>query len=102
MPDIGEVVGYILPLLSFFTMLGKKKDEDPVKEIKDPKEFLVKSAARLACTSPGVNHGLVKKLDLVITSPLLKINLDSAKGYKSRGIARSMLGRWEEAPRIFT
>jgi len=27
----------------------------------------------------------------------LQINPDSAKGYKSRGIARSMLGHWEEA-----
>lgn len=27
----------------------------------------------------------------------LQINPDSAKGYKSRGIARSMLGQWEEA-----
>lgn len=28
---------------------------------------------------------------------LSQINPDSAKGYKSRGIARSMLGQWEEA-----
>ncbi|CAN6460930.1 unnamed protein product [Victoria cruziana] len=27
----------------------------------------------------------------------LEINPDSAKGYKSRGIARAMLGQWEEA-----
>jgi suppressor of tumorigenicity protein 13 len=27
----------------------------------------------------------------------LKINPDSAKGYKSRGIARALLGQWEEA-----
>lgn len=27
----------------------------------------------------------------------MQINPDSAKGYKSRGIARSMLGQWEEA-----
>lgn len=26
-----------------------------------------------------------------------QINPDSAKGYKSRGIARSLLGQWEEA-----
>uniref|UniRef100_A0A803PLZ1 Hsp70-interacting protein N-terminal domain-containing protein n=1 Tax=Cannabis sativa TaxID=3483 RepID=A0A803PLZ1_CANSA len=30
-------------------------------------------------------------------SAALEINPDSAKGYKSRGIARSMLGQWEEA-----
>lgn len=28
---------------------------------------------------------------------LFQINPDSAKGYKSRGIARSMLGQWQEA-----
>lgn len=27
----------------------------------------------------------------------LQINPNSAKGYKSRGMARAMLGRWEEA-----
>lgn len=27
----------------------------------------------------------------------MQINPDSAKGYKSRGIARAMLGQWEEA-----
>lgn len=26
-----------------------------------------------------------------------QINPDSAKGYKSRGMAQAMLGRWEEA-----
>ena len=26
-----------------------------------------------------------------------QINPDSAKGYKSRGVARAMLGQWEEA-----
>ncbi|XP_076953229.1 TPR repeat-containing thioredoxin TDX-like [Bidens hawaiensis] len=29
----------------------------------------------------------------------LKINADSAKGYKMRGMARAMLGQWEEAAR---
>lgn len=28
---------------------------------------------------------------------LSQINPDSAKGYKSRGMARAMLGQWEEA-----
>lgn len=27
----------------------------------------------------------------------MQINPDSAKGYKSRGIARAMLGQWEDA-----
>ena len=29
----------------------------------------------------------------------LQINPDSAKGYKTRGMANSMLGKWEEAAR---
>ncbi|KAF9606617.1 hypothetical protein IFM89_027057 [Coptis chinensis] len=36
----------------------------------------------------GQSHIHLKKLN---------INLDSAKGYKSRGIARSILGQWKEA-----
>ncbi|KAF9616409.1 hypothetical protein IFM89_029663 [Coptis chinensis] len=51
MPDIGEAVGYTATFVPLHN--AGKKDEDPVKEIKDPKEFLVKSLARLACTSPG-------------------------------------------------
>ncbi|KAF9623299.1 hypothetical protein IFM89_000788 [Coptis chinensis] len=39
----------------------KKKDEDLVKEIKDPKEFLVKSLARLACTSPGRYPAIIQE-----------------------------------------
>ncbi|XVF10773.1 hypothetical protein REPUB_Repub07fG0211900 [Reevesia pubescens] len=31
------------------------------------------------------------------TNAALEINPDSAKGYKSRGIARAMLGQWEDA-----
>lgn len=33
----------------------------------------------------------------ILKTCLFQINPDSAKGYKSRGIARSMLGQWEEA-----
>ena len=32
-----------------------------------------------------------------ILNSCLQINPDSAKGYKSRGMARAMLGQWEEA-----
>lgn len=33
----------------------------------------------------------------IISNEYIQINPDSAKGYKSRGIAKSMLGQWEEA-----
>ncbi|KAF9610762.1 hypothetical protein IFM89_024618 [Coptis chinensis] len=46
MPDIGEAVGYTATFVPLHNA-GKKKDEDPVKEIKDPKEFLVKSSQDL-------------------------------------------------------
>lgn len=36
-------------------------------------------------------------LDFPYWKILLKVNPDSAKGYKARGIARTMLGFWEEA-----
>lgn len=40
--------------------------------------------------------GIMEKRCL-ISVPLEQINPDSAKGYKSRGMARAMLGQWEEA-----
>lgn len=39
-------------------------------------------------------HDFLCKINFIL---LLQINPDSAKGYKSRGIARAMLGQWEEA-----
>lgn len=40
--------------------------------------------------------GIMEKRCL-ISVLLEQINPDSAKGYKSRGMARAMLGQWEEA-----
>ena len=50
-PDIPENMGYSA---SFARLQNAgKKEEDPLKEIKDPKGFLVASLARLSSVSPG-------------------------------------------------
>lgn len=51
MPDIGETVGYAATFVHLHN--AGKKDEDPLKEVKDPREFLVRSLERLASASPG-------------------------------------------------
>ncbi|KAK3194607.1 hypothetical protein Dsin_025917 [Dipteronia sinensis] len=51
MPDIAENVGYTATFINLYN--AGKKEEDPLKDIKDPKEFLVASLARISATSPG-------------------------------------------------
>ncbi|KAK1559825.1 hypothetical protein Q3G72_018825 [Acer saccharum] len=51
MPDIAENVGYTATFVNLYN--AGKKEEDPLKDIKDPKEFLVASLARISATSPG-------------------------------------------------
>ncbi|GAV68224.1 CAS_CSE1 domain-containing protein/IBN_N domain-containing protein/Cse1 domain-containing protein [Cephalotus follicularis] len=51
MPDIAENVGYTATFVNLYN--AGKKEEDPLKDIKDPKEFLVVSLARLSALSPG-------------------------------------------------
>ncbi|XP_044492917.1 exportin-2-like [Mangifera indica] len=51
MPDIAESVGYTAAFVSLFN--AGKKEEDPLKDIRDPKEFLVVSLARISASSPG-------------------------------------------------
>lgn len=50
-PDVPEVMGYS----GSFARLQNagKKEDDPLKEVKDPKGFLVTSLARLSATAPG-------------------------------------------------
>ncbi|KAJ6799395.1 exportin-2 [Iris pallida] len=49
--DIPETMGYSA---SFARLQNAgKKDEDPLKEVKDPKEYLLTSLARLSAASPG-------------------------------------------------
>ncbi|KAL5792219.1 hypothetical protein ACOSP7_000813 [Xanthoceras sorbifolium] len=51
MPDIAENVGYTATFVNLYN--AGKKEEDPLKDIKDPKEFLVASLARISAASPG-------------------------------------------------
>lgn len=50
-PDIAENVGYTATFVRLYN--AGKKEEDPLKDVKDPKEFLVASLARLSSLSPG-------------------------------------------------
>ena len=45
-PDLEETIGYTLAFAQLYK--SRKKEQDPVKEIKDPKEFLVTSLARIS------------------------------------------------------
>ncbi|XP_061348064.1 exportin-2-like [Gastrolobium bilobum] len=51
MPDITENVGYTATFVRLYN--AGKKEEDPLKDIRDPKEFFVASLSRLAALSPG-------------------------------------------------
>ncbi|XP_035539805.1 exportin-2-like [Juglans regia] len=51
MPDIADNVGYTATFVRLYN--AEKKEEDPLRDIKDPKEFLVASLARLSSLSPG-------------------------------------------------
>ncbi|KAK1272184.1 Exportin-2 [Acorus gramineus] len=50
-PDIGENVGYTATFVRLYN--AGKKEEDPLREIKDPREYLVKSLMTLSVRSPG-------------------------------------------------
>ncbi|KAJ7951318.1 exportin-2-like [Quillaja saponaria] len=51
MPDIAENVGYTASFVRLYN--AGKKEEDPLKDIRDPREFLVVSLGRLSSLSPG-------------------------------------------------
>ncbi|KAK9124718.1 hypothetical protein Sjap_014320 [Stephania japonica] len=59
MPDIGENVSYTATFVHLHN--AGKKDEDPVKEIKNVKEFLVTSLAKLASLSPGKYPSIINQ-----------------------------------------
>ncbi|KAJ8748577.1 hypothetical protein K2173_003478 [Erythroxylum novogranatense] len=50
MPDIADTVSYTVSFVKLYN--AGKKEEDPLKNIKEPKEFLVTSLAKLAALSP--------------------------------------------------
>ncbi|KAJ6320195.1 hypothetical protein OIU78_015556 [Salix suchowensis] len=51
MPDIAENAGYTAAFVNLYN--AGKKEEDPLKDIKDPKEFLAASLVKLSALSPG-------------------------------------------------
>ncbi|XVE77293.1 hypothetical protein DITRI_Ditri13aG0050800 [Diplodiscus trichospermus] len=51
MPDIAENVGYTATFVKLYN--AAKKEDDPLTEVKDPKQFLVASLAKLSALSPG-------------------------------------------------
>ncbi|XP_068667006.1 exportin-2-like [Aristolochia californica] len=58
-PDIGETVGYSATFVHLYN--AGKKEEDPLKEVRDPREFLVTSLARLTALSPGKYPAIIQK-----------------------------------------
>ncbi|PIN12388.1 Nuclear export receptor CSE1/CAS (importin beta superfamily) [Handroanthus impetiginosus] len=50
-PDFGETVGYNATFVRLYN--AGRKEEDPLPEIKDPKQFLVASLANISARAPG-------------------------------------------------
>ncbi|KAI3877107.1 hypothetical protein MKX03_027633 [Papaver bracteatum] len=71
-PEIGENVGYSASFVRLHN--AGKKDEDPVSDIRDPKEFLVRSLARLSAMSPGRYPTIIQQsLDPANQTALLQL-----------------------------
>ncbi|XP_042497711.1 exportin-2-like [Macadamia integrifolia] len=58
-PDIAETVGYTAAFVQLYN--AGRKEEDPVREINDPKDFLVKTLARLCGLSPGKYPDIINR-----------------------------------------
>ncbi|KAI3976144.1 hypothetical protein MKX01_017061 [Papaver californicum] len=70
--EIGENVGYSASFVRLHN--AGKKDEDPVSEIRDPKEFLVRSLARLSAMNPGRYPTIIQQsLDPANQTALLEL-----------------------------
>ena len=71
-PDIGEAVSYGATFVHLYN--AGKKEEDPLKEVKDPREFLVTSLARLSASSPGKYPAIIRNyLDQVNQAARLQL-----------------------------
>ncbi|KAI5647112.1 hypothetical protein M9H77_33117 [Catharanthus roseus] len=71
-PDFGETVGYNATFVNLYN--ATKKEEDPVKEIDDPKQFLVVSLARISSLSPGMYPQIISEnLDQANQAALLQL-----------------------------
>ncbi|XVE73690.1 hypothetical protein DITRI_Ditri11bG0139400 [Diplodiscus trichospermus] len=51
MPDIAESVGYTATFVKLYN--AGKKEDDPLTDVKDPKQFLVSALAKLSSLTPG-------------------------------------------------
>ncbi|XP_047259907.1 exportin-2-like [Capsicum annuum] len=58
-PDFGETVGYNATFVHLYN--AGKKEEDPLKEVNYPKQYLVASLANLAALSPGTYPQLIRE-----------------------------------------
>ncbi|KAL7121590.1 hypothetical protein ACP275_02G191000 [Erythranthe tilingii] len=56
-PDFGETVGYGATFVRLYN--AGRKEEDPMREINDPKQFLVASLASLSARSPGTYPSII-------------------------------------------
>ncbi|CAI0469640.1 unnamed protein product [Linum tenue] len=72
MPDVAENVGYTATFVNLYN--AGKKEDDPLKDIKDPKQFLVASLSSLSVTSPGRFPQLINEnLDLANQTALMQL-----------------------------
>ncbi|XP_022924701.1 exportin-2-like [Cucurbita moschata] len=71
MPDISENAGYTASFVRLYN--AGKKEDDPLKDIKDPKQFLVASLSKLSTVSPGRYPQIISQyLDPTNQSALLQ------------------------------
>lgn len=72
MPDITENVGYAATYVRLYN--AGKKEEDPLKDIRDPREFFVASLSRLCTHSPGrYPQVITENVDPVNQAALLQL-----------------------------
>ncbi|CAN1157150.1 CAS [Linum perenne] len=72
MPDIAESAGYTATFVNLYN--AGKKEDDPLKDIRDPKQFLVTSLARLSASSPGRFPQIINQnLDAANQTALLQL-----------------------------
>lgn len=70
-PDFGETVGYNATFVHLYN--AGKKEEDPIKDIKDPKQYLVAVLANISVQSPGIYPQLISEnLDQANQAALLQ------------------------------
>ncbi|KAE9615357.1 hypothetical protein Lal_00048401 [Lupinus albus] len=72
MPDITENVGYTATFVRLHN--AGKKEEDPLKDIRDPREFFVSSLSHLSALSPGRYPKVIsEKVDPANQTALLQL-----------------------------